>query len=101
MSHEPSESLAPVRDAAHGTPSSPSLPETQSTAEIAQARPEREIAPRCAHRACACPATPDSDWCSDACRDAQQGKSGMTSCPCRHPDCVARQETDDEPRSAA
>src|SRR5690606_30887472 len=101
MSHESSEILAPVRDAAHGTPSLPTTPESQETAEIAQASPEREIAPRCAHEPCACPAAPESEWCSDACRDAQQGYSRSAGCPCGHPDCVAQEETQGEPRGAA
>lgn len=101
MSHESSDTLAAVRAVAHGVPTSPPTSETQSSAEIAQAAPEREIMPRCAHQACACPAEPNSEWCSEQCRDAQQGYSAASICPCAHAGCVTEQEANSEPGTAA
>lgn len=103
MPHESPRILAPVRAAANGVPTSSPTPGTQSSAEIAQAAPEREIMPRCAHEGCACPAEPNSEWCSEACRDAQQGYSAAPICPCGHDGCVTKQEegTRTEPGEAA
>ena len=101
MSHESPETLAPVRATANGVPMAPPTSETQSSAEIAQAAPEREIMPRCAHPACACPAEPNSEWCSEECRDAQKGYSASPICPCGHADCVTKQAANNEPGTAA
>lgn len=101
MPHESSNTPAPVRAAAQGVPTSPPTSETQSSAEIAQAAPEREIMPRCAHQSCACPAEPNSEWCSEECRDAQQGYSAAPICPCGHAACMSRQESNSEPSTAA
>jgi hypothetical protein len=43
----------------------------------------------CAHERCACEVVARDTWCSDACRDGQQGYSdnGAAECPCGHPQC--------------
>ena len=43
----------------------------------------------CAHERCACEVAARDTWCSDACRDAQQGYSdnGAGACPCGHAQC--------------
>jgi hypothetical protein len=47
-------------------------------------------APTCAHTACTCDVQPPEIWCSDACRDRQQGFADATSaCGCAHAACTA------------
>lgn len=89
MTHESPGILAPVRAAAHGTPGPVDTPaDSQTTADIAEAAPERELIARCVHEACHCAAANGSEWCSDACRDAQQGFSKAARCPCGHAPCA-------------
>jgi hypothetical protein len=47
----------------------------------------------CAHDGCRCATTPPAIWCSDSCREAQQGYVPMPgqSCQCGHSECAARQ----------
>jgi hypothetical protein len=43
---------------------------------------------RCAHAECPCQVEPPQQWCSDACRDQQQGYSvSGAACACGHPAC--------------
>jgi hypothetical protein len=43
---------------------------------------------RCAHAGCTCRVKPPQQWCSDACRDQQQGYSATgAACACGHPEC--------------
>ena len=49
---------------------------------------------RCQHEGCTCDVTAGESWCSDACRDAEQGhdKASATSCACGHSGCEAKKE---------
>jgi hypothetical protein len=50
--------------------------------------PQRQAA-TCAHERCSCEVAAGDMWCSDTCRDAQQGYAddSATGCPCGHPQC--------------
>lgn len=60
---------------------------------VPAARPSSEQAvdetSQCAHAACTCAVQPSQRWCSDACRDQQQGylQPGVT-CACDHAACA-------------
>ena len=45
----------------------------------------------CAHERCACEVAARDTWCSDACRDEQQGYSDNNAgeCPCGHVQCAS------------
>jgi len=42
---------------------------------------------KCAHNLCQCPAMEDSDYCSQACRDADDSDVIGVKCDCGHPGC--------------
>ena len=46
---------------------------------------------RCSHPRCPCPADPESDYCSDKCRDATSSRS--EACRCGHALCTQAQKT--------
>jgi hypothetical protein len=41
----------------------------------------------CKHQLCNCPATGDSDYCSDHCRDIADQDITEIRCDCGHPGC--------------
>lgn len=46
----------------------------------------------CAHAHCACQVSSGDTWCSDACRDTQQGyadRDASAACRCGHPECAS------------
>ena len=45
----------------------------------------------CAHASCQCPVTAPDEWCSELCRDTQQGyvTSSQAGCGCEHTACNA------------
>ncbi len=40
---------------------------------------------KCAHKNCSCPAAPNSQFCSPACKS---GKDSESACGCGHPGCA-------------
>jgi hypothetical protein len=42
---------------------------------------------KCAHDACVCMVTDDSDYCSEHCEDADDQDLVEISCDCGHPAC--------------
>jgi hypothetical protein len=69
-------------------PVSPFIPAKGSVGSENEPNPQKT----CAHAHCDCIVSSPDYWCSDACRDAQQGyddASGITSCPCGHAECSA------------
>lgn len=42
---------------------------------------------KCAHPSCTCKAAPNSDYCSDECRDSRGATPNW--CACGHPGCAA------------
>lgn len=65
-------------------PISPFVPAVRASNEQAA-----DDASQCAHVACTCTVQPPQRWCSDACRDQQQGylRPGAT-CACGHATCA-------------
>jgi len=65
-------------------PVSPFVPAVRSSAE-----PVPEAAHRCAHPGCTCAVGAEETWCSDACRDQQQGYlRANATCACAHAGCA-------------
>jgi hypothetical protein len=63
--------------------------------------PAAEEARSCAHAGCGCRVEPPRQWCSDACRDQQQGYAPSgAACACAHPACQTG-ESRGAPMSAA
>jgi hypothetical protein len=64
-------------------PVSPFVPAIRTSGE-----PMPDHAGRCAHPACTCDVSPPDRWCSDACRDQQQGYGHpRDTCQCGHARC--------------
>ncbi|HEU4662616.1 MAG TPA: hypothetical protein VFS55_01155 [Dokdonella sp.] len=64
-------------------PVSPFVPAVRTSDE-----PPPDQGARCAHAACACTVSATDRWCSDACRDRQQGYGGAhQTCGCGHATC--------------
>jgi hypothetical protein len=51
-------------------------------------RAKMETKKKCAHPSCACPARPDSNYCSTYCEG--EAKTSDVICSCGHPDCANR-----------
>lgn len=65
-------------------PVSPFVPAIRTADEPA---PDESL--RCAHSGCTCVVTPPEQWCSDECRDQQQGYlDPHTTCACGHASCA-------------
>jgi hypothetical protein len=65
-------------------PVSPFVPAVRSSDE-----PKPDHGNRCAHPACTCTVSAPEVWCSDACRDQQQGYSDAhATCACGHAICL-------------
>ncbi len=65
-------------------PVSPFVPAVRSSSE-----PAPDHRDRCAHPACTCTASAPDVWCSDACRDQQQGYGhAHATCHCGHAACL-------------
>jgi hypothetical protein len=67
-------------------PVSPFVPARAPDADSSSAQQQART---CAHAPCTCEVAAGDTWCSDACRDVQQGYAGKHSsgCPCGHPQC--------------
>jgi hypothetical protein len=67
-------------------PVSPFVPARAPDAAPAESKPQT-----CAHAGCGCDVRPGDTFCSDACRDAQQGYADRSAggCPCGHPECTS------------
>lgn len=64
-------------------PVSPFVPAVRSSGE-----PAPDHSHRCAHPACTCSVSAPDLWCSDACRDQQQGYgTAHATCGCGHATC--------------
>jgi len=51
--------------------------------------PTMGLPKNCGHGKCHCLATPQSSYCSEACKGAA-GLDPMGPCPCSHPECLKR-----------
>ena len=62
----------------------------------ASAEPVR--ASKCKHDGCTCDAQKGELWCSQACRDAQQGylEEAENACPCGHSQCTTTHTRDSQ-----
>lgn len=43
---------------------------------------------KCKHDLCVCPATEDSDYCSDFCENSAESDMIAIKCDCGHPGCA-------------
>lgn len=43
---------------------------------------------KCGHDICECPASQNSEYCSDYCRDAEKTDRTEIACNCNHPGCT-------------
>lgn len=69
-------------------PVSPFVPAIRTTGDK---HDEDQAAPRpCAHDGCTCSVAPPEQWCSEACRESQQGFAQVAdaSCACAHAHCA-------------
>ena len=65
-------------------PVSPFVPAIRTEADPA---PDGSF--RCAHAGCTCAVTPPEQWCSEQCRDMQQGfLAPNATCACGHSGCA-------------
>lgn len=69
-------------------PVSPFVPAIRTTGE--KHDEEKAAARSCAHDGCTCSVEPPERWCSEACRESQQGFADAidASCPCGHAHCA-------------
>lgn len=69
------------------SPFVPAIPTESAQSENQMARTQA-----CAHASCSCTVIAPEVWCSEACKDSQQGYQHADSgrCECGHADCVAR-----------
>jgi hypothetical protein len=75
-------------------PVSPFVPAIRTTGERHDENQAAER--RCAHERCDCRVEPPQQWCSEACREAQQGfvEAGGATCACGHADCAGSASRD-------
>jgi hypothetical protein len=65
-------------------PVSPFVPAVRSSAQ-----PAPDASRHCGHPGCTCAVGVDETWCSDACRDQQQGYlHANATCACGHAGCA-------------
>jgi hypothetical protein len=92
MTHE-QDVMAPAREVAAAlTDPTPPDPPAATVASTTGGGHEGATFSGCAQDGCACTAPADTPWCSDACRDAQQGISQGSTCPCGHSGCITQQQ---------